>query len=229
MKKIYLLLSLAALLFGACGENDNNFTPSNGERNWLIVEDTPNDPIDHQRYLIFQETGIPIYYNDTIGSEERYSYATGDPYTYYEVLQVFYSPGNSTPSKQSARYALPADRKKVKPVLDFLEAEILPKLSKDIYVPSILLVDTLVTPTGDDLAYKGTNTVVLSKVCDFADMDETTLKTYKGTFLATLVSNSLAEFEEEWLEENFYALTYSANPNYINKLYSTSTSGSGRE
>lgn len=97
MKKIYLLLSLAALLFGACGENDNNFTPSDGERNWLIVEDTPNDPIDHQRYLIFQETGIPIYYNDTIGSEERYSYATGDPYTYYEVLQVFYSPGNSTP------------------------------------------------------------------------------------------------------------------------------------
>lgn len=68
MKKIYLLLSLAALLFGACGENDNNFTPSNGERNWLIVEDTPNDPIDHQRYLIFQETGIPIYYNDTIGA-----------------------------------------------------------------------------------------------------------------------------------------------------------------
>lgn len=228
MKKIYLLLSLAALLFGACGENDNDFTPSNGERNWLIVEDNPNDPIDHQRYLIFQETGIPIYYNDTIGSEERYSYATGDPYTYYEVLQVFYSPGNSTPGKQSARYVLPADREKVKPVLDFLETEILPKLSKDIYVPSILLVDTLVTPTGDDLAYKGTNTVVLSKVCDFADMDETTLKTYKGTFLATLVSNTLAEFEEEWLEENFYALTYSANPNYINKLYSTSTSGSGR-
>lgn len=99
MKKIYLLLSLAALLFGACGENDNDFTPSNGERNWLIVEDNPNDPIDHQRYLIFQETGIPIYYNDTIGSEERYSYATGDPYTYYEVLQVFYSPGNSTPGQ----------------------------------------------------------------------------------------------------------------------------------
>ncbi|MFR7811129.1 MAG: hypothetical protein ACLU4N_18735 [Butyricimonas faecihominis] len=50
----------------------------------------PNDPIDHQRYLIFQETGIP-FITTTPSGARSVTLCYRDPYTYYEVLQVFYS------------------------------------------------------------------------------------------------------------------------------------------
>lgn len=223
MRRYTWFICLTALLAWACGDDDGDLRPSNGERNWLVVEDNPNSPIDHQRYLIFEETGIPVYYNDTIGSEERYSVVSGDCYTYYEVLQVFYSPGSATPSEATAHYSLVADTNDLVPVLDFLETDVLPQIPESIYVPSILLVDSLTTPTGDSLAYKGTNTIVLSKVCDFEDMDEASVAQYRGTFLATLVANSIYNMESEWLEENFYAVTYAVNPTNVNSLYSTAT------
>ena len=223
MKIQHLFICLFAVLAWGCGDNDDDFSPSNGEKNWLILEDS-EDPIDHQRYEIFKNTGIPIYYNDTIGSETRYSVASGGEYTYYEVLQVFYSPGSTTPSSSSARYALVADREKVKPVLDFLEEEILPYIPETFYVPSILLVDTLVTPNGDTTSYKGLNTVVLSRTCAFDSFSETDKKLYKGNFLSTLIASSLSSLETEWLEEEFYAVTYRVNPDNTAKLYSTGTS-----
>ena len=223
MKKYTLLWGLFALLFTACGDNDGDITPSNSERNWLVVEDSDN-PLDHHRYLIYQETGIPIYYNDTIGSEARYSVVSGEYYTYYEVLQVFYTPGSQTPI---ASYVNVADTADVEPVLDFLEKEVLPDIPDGFYVPSILLVDTLNGPSGDTIAYKGFNTYVLGLVNRFADMDDEARKAYRGNFLATMVAGTLSSSESEWLEENFYALTYAVNPDNTSYLYSTGASTIG--
>lgn len=219
MKKLYYMFLWVALILCACG-NEDELTPSYYDINWLVVEDNPNDPIDHQRYLIFKETGIPVYYNDTIGSMERLSAGGGDPYTYYEILQVFYVPGNKTPITSTARYSLIQNREKVKPVLDFLQDEIIPVLPKGLYIPSIFLVDTLVTPMGDSLAYKGFNTVVLAQVPRFELLDDDGKNSYKSAFLASLVSGSLLK-EEEWLEEEFYQLTYNVNPGYEKFMYSS--------
>ncbi|WP_292268636.1 hypothetical protein [Butyricimonas sp.] len=223
MRKYTWLIGLFALLAWACGDNDDDFKPFGGERNWLVVEDS-DDPIDAQRYRIFRNTGVPVYYNDTIGSEMRYTLATGEPYTYYEVLQVFYSPGSVTPGKLQANYTLVRDRDKVKPVLDFLETDALPRVPESVYVPSILLVDSLKTPSGDTIAYKGLNTIVLSKVKDFDKVDQ---KLYRGVFLATLVANTLAISDGEWLEDYFYAITYRVNPGNKSKMYSTGTTSVG--
>ncbi|MCM1297455.1 MAG: hypothetical protein NC311_18100 [Muribaculaceae bacterium] len=52
-----------------------------------VIEDNPNDPIQHHRYLIYKEYGVPVFFNDTIGSkyigmsydgEELYRYETLD-------------------------------------------------------------------------------------------------------------------------------------------------------
>ena len=223
MSKLFLFSCVFSLLLAACGDNDDDIQPSNGERNWLVVEDS-DDPIDHHRYLIFEETGIPVYYNDTIGSENRYSVASGEYYTYYEVLQVFYTPGTQTPSERNANYALVQNKDDVEAVLDFLETDIIPQLPESVYVPSILLVDTLNTPSGDTIAYKGFNTVVLSQVCAFENMDEDSKSLYKGSFLAALVVSAL---ESEWLEENFYSITYDVNPGNESYLYSDGTSTVG--
>lgn len=224
MNKYILFFILFSCLAWACGDDGGNLTPSGDERNWLVIEDNPGDPIDHQRYLIFKETGIPVYYNDTIGNEIRYSLAMGKEYMYYEVLQVFYVPGSITPGVKTANYELVKERENVKPVLDYLQNVILPEIPTEMYVPSILLVDSLTSSSGN-LAYKGFNTIVVSEVSEFAEMDEVAKKKYRGAVLRSLVAGSLVGTEGEWLEENFYALTYEVNPGNLNYLYSTGTIG----
>lgn len=220
MKRLFLFSCIFSLLLAACGDNDDDIHATNSEHNWLVVEDS-DDPIDHHRYLIYESTGIPIYYNDTIGSEERYSAISGEYYTYYEVLQVFYTPGSTTPSESTANYVLVQNRDDVADVLDFLETEVLPQVPESVYIPSILLVDSLTTPSGDTIAYKGFNTVVLSKICAFDEMNESDKSLYTGSFLAALITNA---FEDEWLEDNFYSITYEVNPGNESYMYSTGTS-----
>lgn len=199
------MIPLLAMLFAACGKEDT-LTPAGTERNWLVLEDS-QDPIDHQRYLIFKETGIPVYYNDTIGSEERLS-PTGEVYTYYERLQVYYRPGIQT-SRDS--FSLVQDRASLKPVLDFLQTEVLPMIPATFYVPSILLVDSLTSPS-DTVAHKGLNTVVCAKAGRFRSMNEAEKDKWKGKVLRSMVYSGLMEKEGEWLDEYFYALTYAVNP-----------------
>ena len=207
----------AALMFGACTE-DNEIGTIVGERNWLVVEDS-DDPIDGQRYDIFREFGIPVYYNDTIGQETRYSFA-GNPYTYYERLQVFYNPGGTL---VTGRFTLlPAEEKQlVKPMLDFLQTELLPMIPEDFYIPSILLVDSLVVGA-DSVAYKGFNTVVCAQVREFAGMNEDSRRWWMGSVMSSMLANNLINSENEWFTENFFALSQAVNPT-SDRVYSSSS------
>lgn len=219
MKKYSFLLCLLALIAWSCGDDEGNLSPSGLEKNWFVLEDS-DDPIDHLRYEIYKETGFPIYYNDTVGSETRNFPGIGD-YTYYEVLQVFYSPGSITPGNSIARYTLVSpERKNVKEVLEFMREEILPEIPDGTFLPSILLVDSLITPSGDTTVYKGFNTTVFAQVHNFHKMDEQTKDLMKGAFLASAITSKLSSNESEWLEENFYALSYAVHPDKADRMYS---------
>lgn len=221
MKKYILFFSLISLLTWSCGDDEGNLSPSGLEKKWFVLEDS-DDPIDHLRYEIFKSTGIPIYYNDTIGSEQRNAPGIGE-YTYYEVLQVFYSPGNVTPGPSVARYALPKNKNNLESILVFLRDEVIPEIPEGTYLPSILIVDTLITPSGDSLAYKGLNTTVVGQAHRFDEMPQTEKDLMKGSFLASSITSALLLKEAEWLEENFYAQTYNLNPDNKNYLYNTGT------
>lgn len=219
---LYIAGSLLMLmLVAACSEDD--IIVSNRETNWLVVSDNPTTELDRTRYEIFKSTGIPIYYNDTIGQEERTTLA-GQPYTYYEVLQVFYNPGSATPSSKTSNYTLTKDMDATLGVVKFLRDDVFPSLSDKLYVPSVLLVDVLNSSSGT-VAYKGLNTIVLSNVSSFSSMNEQARKAYRAAFLRAVVASSLMTKEEEWLEEHFFALTYAVNPDNQAYLYSTATIG----
>ena len=216
MKK-QLMILLAVLFLVSCYKEDA-LTPSGYEKNWLVLEDS-KDEIDHLRYQIFQETGIPVYYNDTIGREERIS-NLGSTYTFYEILQVFYDPGVGRPWV-TCRYVIPSERERVKPALEYLRTELLPLIPRKIYVPSILLVDTLFTTskTSQVQAYQGFNTVVCNGMTKFDKMTEEEKTAWKNTILEEIVGGSIFKTEAEWLEEHFYVLTYAVNPNNITFIY----------
>lgn len=219
MMKRYMILCVLAVLLAACAKEDT-LTPLGAEHNWLVVEDS-DDPIDHQRYLIYKETGIPVFYNDTLGSRERLS-PTGEYYTYYERLQVYYKPGVQTPLDS---FSLVQDRNSLKPVLNYLQTELLPMIPKTFYVPSLLLVNTLTSPS-DTVAHRGLNTVACAKAGNFGSMNATEKARWKGKVLRSMVYSGLMEKEGEWLDENFYALTYAVNPGET-RMYSDNPAKKG--
>lgn len=216
MKRYGLMILGIALLLGACRDEDE-IGPIQGEKDWFILEDS-DDPIDHQRFNIYKEFGIPVYYNDTIGSESRLS-VSGDPYTYYECLKVFYNPGGAPIT--NGRYTLLKDKNDTKAVLDYLETELLPMIPENFYIPSILLADTLVIGA-DSLAYKGFNTVVCARVKEFADMDDENKKWWRGGVISSMIATGLIENEAEWMEENFFGKSQAVNPE-SDRVYSSSS------
>ena len=88
-KILFLGYICGLFLFGSCYK-ENDISPSYLDRNWYVLEDSEN-PLDHQRYLVYKEYGIPIFYKDTIGSQNRGVDAFGEPVIYYEVINPDYT------------------------------------------------------------------------------------------------------------------------------------------
>lgn len=219
MKNILYSLLLSLVLV-SCDKSYEKLTPSGLERNWLVIEDEGTTQMDTLCYKIFKETGVPIYYNDTIGSQERVS-SFGEVYTYYERLQVFYSPGDGTVTENTWKFDLIEKTKsdELLPITQFIYDEVLPNIPKNIYVPSILLTTELNAPS-DTIVHKGLNTIAIGETLLFDKQDGIDKRTLKGKILRSIVSGHLLNSEAKWLEENFYALTYAVNPKAPSGIYS---------
>lgn len=222
IKLLYIVASCAFLLT-SCGDQEEALTPSNVDKNWLVVEDVPGDAVDHQRFLLYEEFGMPIFYNDTIGQEEI-TYTHGGTYTRYEVLQTFYRPSSLDGNMYGGHFSLcPQERKQeLLPVLDMLERSVLPLLTEKMLISSILLVDTLtVSTTGIGTGtpvtnYKGFNTWLIGDVFTIASLSAEEQDEYGTNLLINLVQENNAD-----LAEKFYAV---AEENFSVKYSETSTS-----
>ena len=137
MKKA-IYAAVAALLVAGCGK-DKDLSPSGLDRNWFAVEDS-GDPVDHLRYEIYSQTGIALFRNDTIGSIDRGLDALGNPYVYYEVLDVNYAITSRT---EVATYELSEDDDAVIAGLELMRDRVIPILPEKLYPRCFLLVGRL--------------------------------------------------------------------------------------
>lgn len=216
MKRYGLIILYFALFFAACWDDDD-LGQIHGETNWLVVEDS-DDPIDHQRFEIFQEFDIPVFYNDTIGVEKRESFS--GVYDHYVKLQIFYNPGG-TPV--SGYYSLVKDKNELKSVLDHLQEGVLPRIPETFPMSSILLVDTL-RASGDTVAYNGFNAVVIGNCTRFNDYSEENKKWWQGAVLRSLVLEGILSNESEWLTDEFYSQSLAIYPENPQMVYSEGNS-----
>ncbi|WP_440133953.1 hypothetical protein [Chitinophaga sancti] len=200
---IYLFAFALFAMATSCRKEEETVFPDY-DKNWLVVEDNPNDPAIHANYLFYKETGIPVYFNDTIGSQQRKD-VFGHEYTYYEVLSMNYSLGGvlvgAPPVVQSFTFCHEAD---VPAALAFLREEIMPMLPASVHVPSILLVDTLNSLAFGKYAFKGFNTVVIGAVPRILQMDASTRAAYKGAILRALLTNAVLDDKYDNILEKFY-------------------------
>ncbi|MGQ7854125.1 hypothetical protein ACUN24_07735 [Pedobacter sp. WC2501] len=187
--KIYIAGIFLILFATACRKEEVTVFPDY-DKNWLVVDDNPNDPTIHGNYLFFKDTGIPVFINDTIGTQARTD-VFGRNFTHYEKLSLSYSIGGlqagAPPLIYSFSYCNKAD---VPAALAYLKSEILPVLPKGIYVPSILLVDNLNT-NGFKYAFKGLNTIVIGQIAGIPSMDQATKVQYKGAILRAMLTNAM--------------------------------------
>ena len=203
MKKV-IYMAVAALFVTGCGE-DKDLEPSGLDRNWFAVEDS-SDPVDHLRYEIYSQTGVTLFRKDTIGSIDRGLDALGNPFIYYEVLDVNYA---ITSRVEVATYELSEDDEAAIAGFELMRDRVIPALPKKLYPRCFLLVDKLnITQTknqnGEASAYKGMMTTVVGRLNTIRTMSEAEKKRLAAGVLAEIVSVYLVSECATELEE-FYS------------------------
>ena len=81
----YLFYLLLAFSFFSCqkeGDLNNEIDFSNV----YAITDDPNDPVQHERYLIFNDFDVSVYFNDTIARKFVRNDIYGYPVYTYETI-----------------------------------------------------------------------------------------------------------------------------------------------
>ena len=179
-KLIYIIGLWGCLSLFGCGDDDN-LSPSDLDGDWYVLTDS-EDPLDHLRYTVFQTYGVPVFYNDTIGSQNRGTDYAGLPIIYYEILNPNYSIESST---EYAKYELSYDREAITTGVEFIRDEVLPRLvSSKLYPRSFLLMNKLTLNASassasllhEECAYRGMMTSCVSLVEEIGGMTDAEIK-----------------------------------------------------
>lgn len=146
--KIYCLLwSLVTVcLWCACSGKEDSLEPSHRDGYWMVVQNDPGE-WNQVRYKLYKDYGIPVFVNDTIGSEQRGYDAYGQPIIYYEMLW----PGYSMAGNANFSFRLSSDTTEMIKVVEMIYKWVAPNLFEDIaYKPaSYFLCDQAYKLSGD--------------------------------------------------------------------------------
>lgn len=207
MKRIPHIILVAICVIMASCKKEEAVVFNDYDKNWLDMVDNPNDATVHANYQFYKETGIPVFVNDTIGSQQRVD-IFGKNYTHYEVLSINYAIGGvqtgAAPQVNSFTYAKKTD---VQAALNFLKTEIIAMLPKKVHVPSIFLVENLSTNAFGSYAFKGFNTIVIGQISKIPTMDQATKMAYKGAILRSILTNAVFADKYAGTLDKFYAVS----------------------
>lgn len=219
-KPATLILScclLAGLLFTAGCRKEKSPEPSNEDKNYFVIEDNPNDPIDHSIYTFYKKTGIATFYNDSI-YKKRVSKEGETPARYsYIKLSLNYSPVGSS-NVYSERLT---SRSNIQSLLQLMETEMVPKLPSASIIPSIYLLDSFsynrvgkIQISHGLTSIYGFNTVGI-KVEDVGTMNEEERKMYAASILAGIAVRRITDGYGSELQKEFFSISRTATRTVI--------------
>lgn len=219
MKAIYYYLHvIICLLLVACDSDDENLKPSYEDTNWYVIKDNPSNDLDHLIYTVYSDTGVPIFYNDTIGWQERGLDGYGDPIIYYEVLSVNYTIDNAT---DYVSYALSEKSEDIESAVDLLKDKVLPYLKKGMRPQCYLLVDELILSgfkAHEEGVYRGMTTTVIGRLKEIKNMNTEE----QNRFAAEIRAAGLGYYIQKYYSENlsaFYGVSVVLNNGQPMSLY----------
>ena len=189
MKKINIITLVLILFCTSCQKEEVTKFPDY-DKDWFILQDNPSDPAGHAAYLFYKEYGIPVFYNDTIGTQERVD-VWGNKYTHYELLSLNYSMGGmatstSSPVISSLTYC---SKECVPNAISYLRDNIMPIIPSAIHIHSILLVESMNSLSFGTYAFKGLNTLVIGSASQLPTMTAEQKKKFNGAVLRAALSD----------------------------------------
>ncbi|MGE9935939.1 MULTISPECIES: hypothetical protein [Butyricimonas] len=138
---IYLVVML---LFLAGCEKEDVLTPSKEDRDWFVITNDSDAPVDKAIYALYEKWHIPVFYNDTIGREERGVDYKGNPIVYYRVLNLNYSLNSSSNYNTNERRISKVESESdLLAGVRFLDEVLLPNMPDVFHFTSVLLLDSL--------------------------------------------------------------------------------------
>ncbi|WP_148375259.1 MULTISPECIES: hypothetical protein [Butyricimonas] len=205
--KLWLFI-LGVVFFSAC-EKEETLAPTN-MKNWNTIEYRDGmDEVDTKIYHLYDNTGIAVFYNDTLGREDRgYRNVNGDTIWYYEVLQVGFdmTEGENERRTQWSRVNVSstASKRELLPILEWMEDAFQVLDAEKMNIPAILIVDSLFqTESAHSSDYvqkriiKGFSYIAVSKLA-FSE-DPEVLSEYTKTLVNVICASQLSR-----LAQNFY-------------------------
>lgn len=188
MKKYLIYFSLTALLFSINGCKKTADSPVSADQSDPYVrQDNAGNEADHQIYLFYKETGIPVLYSDTVAKNPL------------ETIKLSYHL-TSIDSLVTVRYL--HQQADILVGLNFVKTQISPYLPKTIRPYSILLTDSVFTYDIDYAnvktvkplsAYLGLKTLAISYVSKIKNMNAQELKVYRKDVLKALLTVKISE------------------------------------
>lgn len=214
MKKIIYLL-LAIFTLSACSKEEEVSNSLVLENEFEITDD-PNDPVQHERYLIYQEYKVPVYFNDTISARQVGTDWYGKPVIRYETVDLNWT---FTSYAQDIKYKYDYLTDPVEQMNSLRFARQYLEICSPAMRPfSILLVDrlTIKSSSSEDTPeyHVGFRTLVFANMQDVTE-EETTEKA-KEVIQNMVISKVLAN---KTLCARFK--TISAEKGWYNKMWST--------
>lgn len=207
----YLFVFVAMFVLMACDKEDEAKS-TNWDINWYEIQDKPGE-LNHLIYEVYRDYGVPIFINDTIGSQiVDYDY-DGNPIVYYEELR----PGYTIQEYNTAiHYALSHDSVSLIAAVEAFRDYVMPKLPETVFTRSYLFVDSLVT-TGyygldvswpiNKAAERYMTTTIVGRIAEMKTLTGEERKVWAGNLLGDLLVNHVRNIYEKQLED-FYLLSY---------------------
>ena len=189
MKRL-TIITLALVIFCASCQKEEVTKFPDYDKDWFVLVDNPSDPADHAAYLFYKEFGIPVFYNDTIGVQERVD-VWGNKYMHYELLSLNYSMGGmatstSSPTISSLTYC---SKQSVPGAISYLKENIMPLIPAAIHIHSFLLVESMTSQSFGNAAFKGMNTLVVASASKLPTMTDDQKKKFNGAVLRAALSD----------------------------------------
>lgn len=215
MRKL-LLYSLGLLFFISCSD-ETELTPTE-VKNWFeIIEKENMDVVDQKIYDIWRAYEIGVFYNDTLGREDRGRRdSVGNIIYHYEILDLSY---NMTTSSYTNRVTwTPVDvsnateKARLLPLLNFLDASLLPFIkSAEVHIPAVMITETFRVSNSAKKVYRGFNFLGIS-LADFENNAESK-KLYRAEFINQTCAKKIEKLVAPFYEVAEVALAlYSSSP-----------------
>lgn len=235
----YLLYGICvSSIFLGCNRDDEDVSPSFADQNWFSIPNKPGT-FNQLAYQIYIETGIPLFVNDTLGTEYYATDAEGNPLIRTETFNIGYTLfGNlelGSGEVSTDRYiVLSADTASMVKAGTLIRNKVIPYLPKtgEFCPKCYLLVDSLNDSyTGsygfDSYKFKLANTtaygalkgVVVGQLCDIQEMSEDECNLWIGKVLAAKISDWVINTKTEEIDTWYDITDEGSTRSYYGQLY----------